>query len=152
MAKSSLSTIEAFLMPRKFAFVGVSRDPKKFSRMAFKELTAKGYEMYPVNPNLDEIDGVKCYKDISELPAEIKHALFMTPKDNTAGALENAIQHGFTHFWIQQGAETKEAIDLANEKGVRLVSRTCIMMHADPSGIHKFHRFLAKIFGSFQKN
>jgi len=152
MAKNSFSTIEAFLAPRKFAFIGLSRDPKKFSRAVFKELKVKGYEMYPVNPNLDEIDGVKCFKDISELPADVRHALFMTPKANTAGAVENAIHHGFTHIWIQQGAETTDAIELATQNGVKLVSKTCIMMHANPSGIHKFHRFLAKLFGAFPKN
>lgn len=108
--------------------------------------------MYPVNPNLDDIDGVKCYRDISELPSDIRHALFMTPKENTAAAVENAIHHGFTHIWIQQGAETKDAIEIATQNGVRLVLKTCIMMHASPSGIHKFHGFLSKLFGKFPKN
>lgn len=152
MPKNNLSTIKAFLEPGKFAFVGLSRDPKKFSRAAFKELKSKGYEIFPVNPNLDEIDGIKCYKDISEVPSEVKHALFMTPKENTAGAMENAIHHGFTHIWIQQGAETKEALELAEQSGVKLISKTCILMHAQPSGVHKFHRILAKLFGNFPKN
>ena len=152
MAKKSLSTINAFLEPRKFAFIGLSRDPKKFSRAAFKELKAKGYDMYPVNPNLEEIDGIKCYRDISELPPGIKHALFMTPKENTAGAVENAINQGFTHIWIQQGADTKEAIETANQNGVKLVYKTCILMHASPTGVHKFHGFLMKLFGAFSEN
>jgi predicted CoA-binding protein len=152
MSKTSLSTIEAFLAPRKFAFIGLSRDPKKFSRAVFKDLKAKGYEMYPVNPNLEEFDGVKCYKEIAELPNEVHHALFMTPKTNTADAVENAVHHGFTHIWIQQGAESEDAIGVANENGVRLVSKACIMMHTNPSGIHRFHRTLSKLFGSFPKN
>ena len=152
MAKNSMSTINAFLEPRKFAFIGLSRDEKKFSRAVFKELKKKGYTMFPVNPNLDEVDGIKCYRDLSELPADVKHALFMTPKENTAGAVENAVHHGFTHIWIQQGAETKEAIDVANENGAKLVSKTCILMHAAPSGVHKFHGAIMKFFGAFSKN
>ena len=152
MAKTSLTEIQAFLEPGKFAFIGLSRDEKKFSRAAFKELKKKGYTMYPVNPNLESVDGIKCYRDISELPSDVKHGLFMTPKKNTAGAVENAIQHGFTHLWIQQGAETKEAIGIANEHGVKLVSRTCILMHAAPSGVHKFHGAIMKLFGAFSKN
>lgn len=151
MSKNSLTTIQEFLAPKKFAFIGLSSDPKKFSRAAFKELKAKGYEIYPVNPKLDQVDGIKCYRDIADLPSDIKRALFMTPKENTAGAVENAIHHGFTHLWIQQGAETKEALDVANENAVKLVSKTCILMHATPSGVHKFHGFIMKIFGAFPK-
>ena len=152
MAKNSLKMINEFLEPKSFALIGVSRDPKKFSRAVFKELRAKGYEIFPVNPNMDDVEGVKCYQDIAELPPTVKRALFMTPKTNTAGAVENALHHGFTHIWIQQGAETKEALETARENGAKLVSKACIMMHASPSGVHHFHRFLSKLFGALPKN
>lgn len=152
MARNSLKTINEFLEPKKFAFIGLSRDPKKFSRSIFKELLAKGYDMYPVNPNMDDVEGVRCYSNISELPANVRHGLFMTPKTNTAEAIENGIKQGFTHFWIQQGAETKEAVEIAKQKSVKLIHGACIMMHANPSGVHKFHGILSKIFGAFPKN
>jgi len=107
--------------------------------------------MYPVNPQLDDIDGVKCYKDISELPENVTHALFMTPKANTAAAVENAINHGITNIWLQQGAETNEAVEVARENGVNLVYGRCIMMHTNPQGVHKFHTFLSKVFGSYPR-
>ena len=108
--------------------------------------------MLPVNPNLGDIDGIKCYQDISQLPEGVDRALFMTPKAHTAGAVEHAIQHGFKYIWIQQGSETKEATEVARQNGARLVSGACILMHARPGGVHKFHRFLAKLFGTFPKN
>jgi uncharacterized protein len=151
MAKNNLTTIKEFLEPKSFAFVGLSRDPKKFSRSVFKELIAKGYEIYPVNPNMDDVEGVKCFHDVAELPENVKHGLFMTPKANTAGAVENAVHHRFTHIWIQQGAETKEAVEIANQNSVKLVQGACIMMHANPGGVHKFHRMLSKLFGVFPK-
>jgi predicted CoA-binding protein len=152
MAKNSLTSIDAFLKPKKFAFIGLSRDPKKFSRAVFKELHAKGYDIYPVNPNMDDVEGIRCYHNVSDLPEDVKHGLFMTPKSNTAGAVENAVHHGFTHVWIQQGAETKEAAEIARQNALKLVNGACIMMHADPAGVHKFHRFLSKLFGAFPKN
>jgi predicted CoA-binding protein len=152
MTKNNLRTIDEFLQPKKFAFIGLSRDPKKFSRSIFKELLAKGYQMYPVNPNMDDVEGLKCYNEISALPADVKYGLFFTPKSGTAEAVGNAIKHGFTHIWIQQGAETREAMDIANQNNVKLVYGACIMMHANPGGVHKFHRVLSKIFGAFPKN
>lgn len=152
MPKHNLKNIEAFLEPKKFAFIGLSRDPKKFSRTVFKELQSKGYTMLPVNPAMDDVEGVRCYHDITELPPEIDRAIFMTPKSNTAGAVENAIHHGIKYIWIQQGAESKEATEIARENAAKLVDGACIMMHASPSGVHKFHRFLSKLFGTFPKN
>ena len=144
MAKNSLTTIEEFIKPKKFALIGLSRDPKKFSRAVFKELTAKGFEIYPVNPNMDDVEGVKCFQQITEVPGDVKSVLFMTPKQSTAGAVEAALNHGFTHIWIQQGAETKEAVEKVKASGASLVYGACIMMHSNPSGVHKFHRFLSK--------
>lgn len=152
MAKNSLTTINDFLEPKKFALIGLSRDPKKFSRMVYKELTAKGFEILPVNPNMDDVDGVKCYHNVSDLPSDVKRALLMTPKASTAGAVENAVHNGITHIWIQQGAETKEALDSAKNSDIKLVSGACIMMHSDPAGVHKFHGFLTKLFGAYPKN
>jgi hypothetical protein len=152
MAKNNITTIREFLEPSKFAFVGLSRDPKKFSRTAFKELSAKGYEMLPINPNMDDVDGVKCYHDLSELPQGIDRALFMTPKANTASAVDLAISQGIRYIWIQQGSESKEAVEAAKQGGAKLVYGACIMMHTSPSGVHRFHRFLSRLFGTFPKN
>ena len=151
MAKNSLKTIEAFLGPKSFAFVGLSRDPKKFSRNVYKELLVKGFDIYPVNPNMDDVEGIKCYHEIVELPVHVKHALFMTPRATTASAVEKAVKHGITHIWLQQGAETKEAAEIAKQNNAVMVYGACIMMHGNPSGVHKFHRFLSKLFGALPR-
>ena len=144
--------IEAFLAPKKMVLVGMSRDPKKFSRVAYKELLSKGFEVYPLSPNLDEVDGARCYRDYSELPKGITHALIMTPKDKTAGSLESAVNYGITHAWLQQGAETSEALDVAQKLNLNLISKTCILMHAGHvKGVHGIHRVIMKIFGQLYK-
>lgn len=148
MVMNSKQEIESILKGRKLVFVGVSGDPKKFSRMAYKELRQKGFELYPVNPRLDEVDGDKCFRSISEVPGDVKWALLMTPKEATAGAVKEAIDKGMESIWIQQGAHTPEALAIAQDRGVHIVYNKCIMMFASPvKGVHAFHRFLAKLFG-----
>jgi predicted CoA-binding protein len=140
--------IESVINKKKLAFIGVSSDPKKFSRMTYKELKTKGFELYPVNPKMEDVDGDKCYKSIPDLPGDIKWGLFMTPKDETAGAVKQAVESGFESVWIQQGAHSEDAKNIALENNVKLVYNKCIMMFASPvKGVHSFHRFLAKIFG-----
>lgn len=56
---NSMNDIHDFLVLRRIALVGVSRDPKDFSRVLFREMCDKGYDMVPVNPALT--DGGKCW-------------------------------------------------------------------------------------------
>ena len=105
-----------------------------------------------MNPNGDEIDGVKCYNQIMLLPKDVDRLLILTSKDRTLSALEEAVAKGIPYIWIQQMSETKEAIDYAKSKKVNLIARQCILMHAEPvKSFHKFHRGINRFFGLFPK-
>jgi predicted CoA-binding protein len=142
-----MKSVARFLTLDKYAVAGVSRDPKKFGHVMFKELRQKGMDVVPVNPNAETIDGVKCYKSVSELPSDIRGLIFMTPKEETLSVAREAIAHGIKDLWIQQGAETKSTIAELEKEDINLIDRQCIMMFWKPNSIHSFHRFLKKIFG-----
>lgn len=149
---TTLNEIQKFLAPKKMAMAGVSRNPKKFGGSVFKELKTKGFELYPINQNADEIQGVKCYKSVSDLPDDVKHLFIVTPKDSTSSVAGQAISKGMDMIWIQQKSDTPEAVEAIKEAGIPLIHKKCIMMFADPvKGPHNFHRFLAKVFGGYPK-
>ncbi len=148
VSKISLSQIRQFLDAKKMAVAGVSRNPKKFGYQAFKALQGQGYELFPLNPNATEIDNLQAYSTISQLPEEVKHLVILTPKTETEKLVMEAIAHGIDHIWIQQMSDTPEAIKIASEAGVCLVTRQCIFMWVEPvTGIHKVHRSIKKFFG-----
>jgi len=150
--KTSKQYINQFLEPKKLALAGVSRDPKKFGNMVYKELKDRGFEVYPINPNIDQINGDKCFKAVNDLPAEVRHVLVITPKIQTLDTVREAVAKGIENFWIQQYSETKEALDFLKDKPVKLVTRECIFMWLEPvKGIHKFHRTVRKLFGLLPK-
>lgn len=149
---TTLNEIRRFLEPQKMAIAGVSRNPKKFGGAIFKELKNKHFELFPVNPEAEEIQGVTCYKSVLDLPADVKHLVIVTPKQQTAGVVKQAIEKGFEMIWIQQKSDTPEAIQLVMKAGIPLIYNKCLMMFADPvKGIHGFHRFLSKTFGGYPK-
>jgi hypothetical protein len=149
---TNLTRIQKFLEPKKIAMAGVSRNHKKFGTAVFKDLKSKGFDLYPVNPNADKILGEQCFKSVLDLPADVKHLFIVTPKVETAGVVRNAVEKGIEMIWIQQSADTEEAIKIANENKIPVIYKKCILMFADPvKGIHGFHRFLAKTFGDFPK-
>jgi len=146
----TLKDIEDFLKFKSFAIVGVSREKKKFGNLVYCELKKKGYQLYPVNRFATSIDGDFCYKNISELPPDVRHVLIVVPKSKTNQVMQEVIDKGITHIWLQQQSETEEALQLAKDNNINLIYGQCIFMHAKPvTGFHCFHRFLKKLGGKF---
>jgi uncharacterized protein len=150
--KVSRQQIDDFLHAKIIAMAGVSRNPKKFGNVVFRDLIKNGYKVLPVNPEAEKINDVTCYKSIAELPSEVDSLLIMTPKSVTDIVLREAISKGIKHIWVQQMAETRETINIAEEFQQAIITGKCIYMFAEPvPGLHKFHRSLTKIFGGLPK-
>jgi len=147
----ALKQIEDFLLSEPIAMVGVSRNPRKFGYAAFKELKDKGMNVIPVNPYASEIHGSKVYPDIRNLPPEVKGLIIMTKKDQTASIVRDAKGLGLKQIWIQQMADSKEAINELKDTDINFITGECILMHYKPHSFHKFHKTLKKIFGRFPK-
>jgi predicted CoA-binding protein len=105
----------------------------------------------PVKPHADEIHGSKVYKNIQSLPDNVRGLIVMTGKDQTAAVIRDAKAKGIKHIWIQQMAETKEALNELEGSGINYITKECILMHYKPHSIHKFHAALKKFFGRFPK-
>lgn len=149
---ATLDDIQRFLAPKKLAVAGASRNPKKFGGTVVKDLKERGFELFPINPNAEEIQNLKCYPGVAELPDDVAHLLILTPKDRTAEVVKQAVLKKMKMVWIQQMSETPEALALLEEAGIPYIQKKCIYMFADPvKGPHNFHRFLVKVFGRYPK-
>jgi len=140
--------IEQFISSKRIAVVGMSRSGKKFGNMASKELKAKGYEIFPVHPDVKEIDGLTCYPDLKSLSGKVDGVWISIPPAKVPAVLEEAAQIGLKNIWLQQGAWSKEVQETIDQLKLPVVSKKCIMMYAPPvKSIHKFHRTIVGIFG-----
>jgi predicted CoA-binding protein len=148
---ATLRQIEEFLGSEPIALAGVSRNPKKFGFAAFKELKEKGMNVIPINPHVDEIHGSKVFHDIKSLPADVKGLIIMTGKDQTAGVIREAKDKGIRQIWIQQMAESKDALKELEGSGINYITKECILMYYKPHSIHKFHAAIRKFFRRFPK-
>jgi predicted CoA-binding protein len=146
--QATKKSITQFLTAKKIAVAGASRNPKKFGNVVVKELRQRGFEIYPVNPYVDIINGEPCYHSIAALPVDVKHMIVVTPKAQTLSILEDALRKGIDNIWIQQMSDTPEALGLLTGKEINLITRQCILMWTEPvKGIHKFHRAFMRFFG-----
>jgi predicted CoA-binding protein len=147
----TLKQIEEFIASEPIAMVGVSRDPKKFGFAAFRELKEKGMNIIPVNPHAEEIHGSKAYHDLKSLPSGVKSVIIMTPKAVTATVVKEAKEAGIRQIWIQQNADTKEAVAELQGTDINYITGQCILMYYKPHSIHKFHGKIKRFFGRFPK-
>lgn len=148
---ASLKQIEEFIAAQPVAMAGVSRNPKKFGYVAFKELREKGLNVIPVNPAADEILGQKAYPDLKSLPADVKGVIVITKKDQTASVVREAKNRGIKNIWIQQSSDSKEALKELEGSDINYITGECILMFHKPNSVHKFHRALKRFFGRYPK-
>lgn len=130
----------------RFAVLGLSRNPKSFSRGAYKFLVSEGCEIYPVNPLTDSIDGQVCYSSIESLP-EVQAAIFFTTPRVTEKMLPLCKDKGIVNVWFQQGSADKAVISAADKLGINY-KNSCVFMHHPKAGFpHNFHGFMVRILG-----
>lgn len=145
---TSQAAVNRFLESKNIAVVGVSRKSSKFGNVIYKELKKKGYNLYGVNPNLEIIDGDKCYKNLKELEGKVDGVINVVSKTETESVVKEASEIGVKNIWMQQGSESEEAIKFCRENGINEVHKECILMFADPvNSIHGVHRWLWKVLG-----
>ena len=143
--------IERFLHAGRIAFVGVSSRPDDFSRVVFRDLVHRGYDVVPVRPDRREIDGRASALRIQEVP-RVDAVLVMTPPHATARVVRDCIEAGVSLVWLHRGAGTgsvsEEALALCRESGVEVVPGECPLMFL-PGGalIHRVHGALRSLFG-----
>lgn len=140
--------VDEFLAQKKIAVVGVSRGGKGFANIALKELRAKGYSVYPVNPNAQTIEGETCYPSLRALPERADGVVIVVPPDETELVVRDAFFAGIRKVWMQQGAESDMAIRFCKEHEMSVVHGECILMFAEPAHFfHRAHRFVKGLSG-----
>ncbi|MDI6803245.1 MAG: CoA-binding protein [Bacteroidota bacterium] len=145
-------SIQEFLSQKPIAVVGVSQTGKKFSNAAYKELKSKGYQVFPVNPKTETISGEKCFPNLKSLPEKVGGVVVITKPTETEKIVREAYTLGIKHIWIQQGAESDEAIHFCKEQNVNVIYGECILMFAEPAAFfHRAHRWVWGVFGKLPK-
>ncbi len=113
---------------KKIAIVGASEDRRKYGNKIVRDLLSKGFEVYPVNLRSETIEGIRCYRDVEELPKDIDLIVFVVPPEIGIQVAEKAIKMGFKRLWFQPGAGSKQIEDLVKNNGVEYSIGRCIMI------------------------
>ena len=121
--------VKDFLKQKRFAVVGSFRNESKYAYRILKTLKEKGYEVYPVNPSLREVDGLICYPSVKDIPDSVDVVDIVTPPQITEKIVRECKEKGISKVWIQPGAESKTVIEFCKDNNIEVIYNLCIMMN-----------------------
>jgi predicted CoA-binding protein len=148
---TTIRDVEDFLALRRIALVGVSRDPKDFSRSLFREMCERGYDMVPVNLVADEIDGRECFPCLQVVKPTVEGALVMTPYYETIRVVQDCKDAGVRRVWMYRagqrgGAVSQDAVVFCQQNGIQVVEGHCPFMFLPGTAFpHRARGFLLKL-------
>jgi uncharacterized protein len=123
------AAIEDVLGRKRLAFVGVSRKRSAFSRGLFREFVKREYDVVPVNPQAEEIEGRPCYARVGDIDPAVEWAYVILPKERVADAVNECAEAGITRLWLHGGGSEKEIAPdiraLCEERGLTLIGGQC---------------------------
>lgn len=113
--------INQFLTSSAFAVVGASTNREKYGNKVLRVYLQNKKEVYPVNPNEEQIEGLKAVKSIADLPAHVQSISIITPPKVTDQIVDAAITKGIQNIWMQPGAESEDAIKKCEKNNINVI-------------------------------
>lgn len=112
---------------RNIAVVGISNKLGRPSLTVANYLKGQGYRIIPVNPTIQDVNGEKCYPDLTSIPEKVDVVdIFRKPAD-VLPVVEEAVRIGAKAVWMQEGIVNEEAAKKAEEAGLQVVMDKCML-------------------------
>lgn len=146
------AAIDEFFAQRTLAVVGVSRQDKKFGNTVFRALRENGYQVFPINPLMETIDGEPCFPSLSAIPEPLGGAIIVVPPIATELVVQDAERAGINRLWLQPGSESTKAIQFCQDKNITVIYGYCPMMFLKQTAfIHRFHGWILRLVGKLPR-
>ena len=121
--------IETFLSANAFGVAGASSNRAKYGNKVLRCYLQNNKTAIPINPRASSIEGVETAASVEDLPDGVDSLSIITPPAITYEVVEQAIEKSIRNVWMQPGAESPEAIKLAEENGLNVIADgSCVLV------------------------
>jgi len=110
---------------RSFAVIGASADPERYGFELLSTLRKAGYTVYPVNPRYTEIDGVRCYASLGDLPEDPEVVVCALAPHNTEKIVPIVAERGVPLLWLPPECWSDTAVARAHELRLTVIHDLC---------------------------
>jgi predicted CoA-binding protein len=122
-----------FLANKRIAVTGVSRTAKDHgANTVFKRLRDRGYEVFAVNPNADQVEGARSYHDLKSIPGGVDAVVIATAPDKAEGTMRECDELGIKQVWMHRGpgvgSVNAAATAYGREHGITVIDGGCPLM------------------------
>lgn len=137
-----------FLTHQRVAVTGVSRDAGSHgSNVVYQRMRERGYQVFPVNPNAETVEGDTAYPDLASIPGGVEAVVIATAPQHAMGTMREAVDLGIQHVWMHRsfggGSVEHSATTYGREHGVTVIDGGCPLMFGPTAdGGHKFMKAL----------
>ena len=108
-------------MSKTVAVVGASSDRAKFGNKALRAFQAEGYRVIPINPNEREVEGLKTYASVLDVPEAIEMATVYVQPDITLRLLDEFEQKNIPEVWVNPGADSDAVVESARRRKIKVI-------------------------------
>ena len=135
-----------FLGGKRIAVTGVSRHPETHSgNTVYRRLRERGYDVFAVNPNADEVEGDHCYASLGSIPGGVDAVVIGTRPERAEETMRECADLGIKHVWMHWGAGASSvsaaATAYGREHGIAVIDGGCPLMFGPTADLgHKVLR------------
>jgi predicted CoA-binding protein len=147
-----------FLSHQRVAVTGVSRTPGKHgSNVVYKRLRDRGYDVFAVNPNADEVEGDRAYHDVRSIPGGVEAVVIGTRPETADETMRECAELGIKHVWMHRGPGTGSVSGTATaygrQRGITVIDGGCPCMFGPTADRgHKAMRFVLSLTGNIPRH
>jgi predicted CoA-binding protein len=147
-----------FLAHRRIAVTGVSRSPKSHgSNIVYRRLRERGYQVFAVNPNAQEVEGDPCYPDLRSIPGGVGAVVIGTRPETGERTMRECADLGVRSVWMHRsfggGSFSETAAEFGRQHGIAVIEGGCPLMFEPTSdGAHKVMRFIFTLTGKVPRS
>jgi predicted CoA-binding protein len=147
-----------FLSHKRIAVTGVSRKPASHGgNIVYQRLRDRGYEVFAINPNADEVEGDRCYHDLKSIPGGVDAVVIATSPDLAQATIEECASEGVKNVWMHRafgkGSVSETAAEWGRQHGLTVIEGGCPLMFEPCSDKgHKVMKFVFTMTGKVPKS
>jgi len=124
-----------FLANKRIAVTGVSRSARGHgSNTVYQRLRQRGYEVFSVNPNADQVEGDRCFHDLKSIPGGVDAVVIGTRPELADSTIRECADLGIKHVWMHRsfgtGSVSKTAAAYGRQRGITVIDGGCPLMFA----------------------
>jgi predicted CoA-binding protein len=128
--------VAEFLRGKRLAVAGVSRQPEQAANAVYRRLRDSAYEVFPINPNASEVEGVKCYPNLGSVPGTLDGVMIATHPDASVDVVRQCGELGIGRVWFHrsfgEGSVSEAAVRECEARGIQCIVGGCPLMYCQP--------------------